>query len=540
MKRQARLLALLGVSALAATAALMASAGATSPASPNLTSVPSANTRSEGYAPASMLSPELYQIVVAQGSTKLENPSALTSYYGYDNDVLGEAGEPQMLPTPANPTGEAQKTEPDENTYLVFKHGLSGADPNYSYGRHFLFQGHEGGAEGAGYITRINLDADAAHRVTLLATKDAEGNQISTIDGSSWEPFAKRLLFTSESASHPTYAATPDYPSQVLDVSGSLGRGGYEGIRSDSDGNIWIDEDIGGPSKEGTKARQPNSYIYRYVPRAPGDLQHGKLQALQVLNEAEEPITYGSQEALNSPDQLALHTYGKSFKTRWVTIHDTTTDGNAPFEAGPLAKEAGATPFKRPENGAFQPASGFKKYFFDETGDTNEESPENENAGGWGSVFQLSQSSPSANSGHLALFYKGDESHAAFDNVAFLSRTRISFVEDAGDTLHAQRNALDSGWVFDVTANYANPQKQPVRWLAEGRDASATIDAANGGFEKNDGDNEITGIYVSDGATGRHDLLGTEAPDLKQHRWRWFYTQQHGDNQTYEVRLGRR
>ncbi len=76
-----------------------------------------------------------------------------------------------MVPTPASPATEAKKTEPDENTYLVFKHGLDGADPGYDYGTHFLFQGHEGGAGGAGYITRINLDADAAHRVTLMATR---------------------------------------------------------------------------------------------------------------------------------------------------------------------------------------------------------------------------------------------------------------------------------------------------------------------------------------------------------------------------------
>src|SRR5262249_4100020 len=43
-----------------------------------------------------------------------------------------------------------------------------GADPNYDYGTHFLFQGHENGV--SGYFTRINLDADGKHRVTLMAT----------------------------------------------------------------------------------------------------------------------------------------------------------------------------------------------------------------------------------------------------------------------------------------------------------------------------------------------------------------------------------
>jgi hypothetical protein len=536
MKRSVKLLSILTAVVMAAIVAMIASASALSPAGPFLTTVPSANPRAAGYAPASMLSPELYQVTVAQGSSKLENPSPLTSFYGYDNDALDPAGLPQMVPTPSNPK-EAHKTEPDKNTYLVFKYGLSGADPNYDYGSHFLFQGHESGVGGASDITRINLDADPAHRVTLLATKDASGNPIAPIDGSTWDPWAKRILLTTENASAPTYAATPDYPSLVTDVSGAIGRGGYEGVQSDSKGDIWIAEDIGGANKPGTKAKQPNSYIYRYVPKTPGDLLHGKLEALQVLNAAEEPITYASQEAVNSPDQLALHTYGKTFQTRWVTVHDTATEGNAPFVAGPLAKAAKATPFKRPENGVFRPDSNFEEFFFDETGDTNKESVENENAGGWGSIFKLTQSSPDASTGTITVFYKGDEAHAAFDNVAFLSKNSVTFVEDAGDTLHGQRNALDSGWVFDVTANYADPKTTPVRWLAEGRDASATLDADNAGFGSNEGDNEITGVYVSDGDTGVPGVLGNKPPELNSPKWRWFYTQQHGDNSTYEVHL---
>ena len=108
-------------------------------------------------------------------------------------------------------------------------------------------------------------------------------------------------------------------------------------------------------------------------------------------------------------------------------------------------------------------------------------------------------------------------------------------VEDAGDTLHGQRNALDSGYALDVDLNYANPANQPVRWIAEGRDASATIDSAFGGFGKNDGDNELTGTYVSDGDPSVHGVLGEKKPKLWHGDWRWFYTQQHGDNPTYEV-----
>jgi hypothetical protein len=506
---------------------------------PALSNVPTANTKSDGYAPASKLSAGLAQIAVAQGSTRLENTSALTSYYGYNNDVLNEAGQPQMLPLPGAAT-EAQKTEPDKNTYLVFRRGLTGADRSYDYGSHFLFQGHEGGVDGAGYITRINLDADAAHRVTLLAAKDADGQPITTIDGSTWDPWARRLLFTTENEHAPTYAATPVYPSTVTDVSGALGRGGFEGIQNDSAGNVWIVEDIGGAFKNGTTAKRPNSFVYRYVPAKPGDLQNGKLEALQVLNLAGDPITFESTAALNNPDQVALHTYGQTFKTRWVTVHDTATAGDSPFDANVAAKAAHATPFKRPENGQFQPGSGFRTFFFDETGDTDATSPENATAGGWGSIMKLTQRSPGADTGTLTMFYQSDEAHSGLDNCAFLSRNVVTFVEDAGDLLHTQRNALDSGYAFNTTIDYSNPSDQPVRWLAQGRDASATIDSANDGFGKNDGDNEITGVHVSGGDPDVGGILGAKVPNLSNPHWRWFYTQQHGDNPTYEVvRAGR-
>ena len=534
MKRGKRATALVAGAAVVAGGAFAASGLAWQSGGLSLTNVPTANTKSDGYSPASKLSPELAQIAVAQGSTRLENPSALTSYYGYDNDVLNAAGEPQMIPTPTTPD-EAQKTEPDKNTYLVFKWGLNGADPYYNYGTHFLYQGHEAGVNGASGITRINLDADAAHRVTLLATTDSAGNPVAPIDGSTWDPWAKRLLFTTEDGGEPTYSATPNYPSTVTDISGALGRGGYEGVQLDPSGNIWIVEDAGGSFKNGTTAKRPNSFVFRYVPRRPGDLANGKLQALQVLNASGNPITFASQAALNSADQVALHTYGNSFKTRWVTVHNTATDGNTPFDANAAAKTANATPFKRPENGQFRPDDGFKQFFFDETGDTDATSPENPTAGGWGSIMKLTQSSPSADTGRLTMFYKSDEARSSLDNVAFLAKDVISFVQDAGDTLHTQANALDSAYAWNVKVDYSDPANQPVRWLAEARDPSATIDSAGDGFGKNEGDNEITGLHVSDGDTSVRGLLGTDAPNVRDPRWRWFYTQQHGDNPTYQV-----
>jgi hypothetical protein len=536
--------ALFSLLALGVAAAVTVVAQAGPPDGPALASVPTANTKAVGYAPASRLSAGLSQIVLAQGSMKLENPQGIVTNYGYENDVASpsDPSVPLMVPSGAA-TSEAQKTEPDKNTYLVLKDGQPGADPNYDYGTHFLYQGHEGAAsvngQKQGYITRINLDADTDHRVTLLATRDTNAQPLATIDGSTWDPFAQRLLFTTESASAPTYAATLGYPSTVEDVSGALGRGGYEGIQDDGDGNIWIVEDIGGSNKPGTVAKIPNSFIYRYVPATPGDLHHGKLQALQVLNHG-TAITQATQTALNASDQVALHGYGNVFSTRWVTVHDTAVDGTAAFNANTAAKAKDATPFKRPENGVFRPGTKFGEFYFTETGDTNATSVENSTAGGWGSLFKLEQTSPSAATGKISVFFKGSQAVSGLDNINFISRNTLGSVEDAGDTLHGQRNALDSGYAFDVNTDYSQPNTQPVRWLAEGRDASATIDsgASPSGFGKNDGDNEITGFLVSDGDPDIEGILGAKNPNLGDHKWRWFYTQQHGENPTYEVFVG--
>jgi hypothetical protein len=527
--------------ALGVAATFVTIGGARGVDGPELSDVSTPNVKAVGYAPASRLSVELRQFVLVQGSTALENPQGVITHYGYENDVpsAGDPSLPQMVPLLSSPT-EAQKTEPDKNTYLVFRNGLSGPDPQYDYGKRFLFQGHELAATVAGskqgYITRINLDADAAHRVTLLATTDSTGASINTIDGSTWDPFAQRLIFTTENPSAPIYSATPGYPSHVVDVSGALGRGGYEGVQNDDDGNLWIVEDIGGSNKPGTVAKIPNSFVYRYVPAHPGDLANGKLQALQVLNAANVPITVESQTALNAPDQVALHSYGKTFDTKWVTVHDTAVDGSAPFNANTAAKAKHATPFKRPENGVFRPGTHFGEFYFTETGDTNATSVENDTAGGWGSLFKLVQSSPSASTGKLSVFFKGSNGVSGLDNITFLSRDQLLAVEDAGDTLHTQRNALDSGYDWNANLDYSDAQNVPLRWLAEGRDVSATIDSGTpGGFGKNDGDNEITGAVVSNGNPGTQGILGAKVPTFGDGSWRWFYTQQHGDNPTYEV-----
>jgi hypothetical protein len=527
----------------AAVAMAMAGAGALSAGTANAndkldwTSVP-ANPTTRGIAVPNGLSPQLREYIAAQGSDVLENPTDLVKYFGYLNDGT-------LAPDPANGFAEASKTEPDKNTYLRLS-DQRGADPNYNYGRNFVFQGHEGAK--AGYITRVNLDADPAHRVTLLATTLADGTTpVPPIDGSTWDPWAKRLLFTAENGNKgAVLQATPNIGSTVEDISFALGRAGYEGIQNDSAGNLWLVEDTGGASPTGSKAKNPNSFIYRFVPNNPSDLkQGGKLQALQVVsNRTHAPITFQAIDAghpnggIFTDDQKDLSSYGTVFDTAWVTIHDTATDASGqPFDANALAKAAGATPLKRPENGVFRPGTDFKEFYFTATGDTNANSNANSGYGGWGGLYQLTQGDPRVDHGKLRMLYGGDQAHSGLDNITFVDRDHVATVEDASSTLHNQRNALDSAYLFDVNANYSKAGQSPVRFLAEGRDEAATMDAmliGSPGFH-NDDDNEVTGIHVSNGDPTVNGILGAQNPKPFKDGWRVFWTQQHGQNVLWEI-----
>lgn len=540
---------LIGIGFTFVAAALAAPGAQAQQFGTTLTGVPTANPKTAGRSVPTVLSPELKQQIVAQGSTPLENPNAYFTNYGYDADG-------SMVPAPGDVQApghnvEATKTEPDKNTYLVLDN-QHGPDANYDYGHEFLFQGHELGmpdpvtGNGMGYITRINLEADAAHRVTRMASQDSQGNSLPVFDGSTWDPWAHRLLFTAEGANGGgVWQATLDYPSTVVPLTGILGQGGMEGIQNDDQGNVWIVEDSGGVTGTvNTHAKQPNSFLYRFLPNDRHDLtQGGRLQALQVMSIANpgQPIVFHPGQAdadILSQDVSDLHTYGLNFTTNWITIHDTSVDGFAPFSANALAKTLLATPFKRPENGQFRPGSNFTQFVFDETGDTDQNSQAGSQYGGFGSALKWTRTSN--NHGVLQLLFRCDLDHTAFDNCAFWDATHIVFVEDRGDTLHGQHNALDSAFLLDVNADYGNPATHaPLRIMAEGRDTSATIDSALGGIGgngfQNEGDNEITGMHISNGDPSQQGILGARVPHPFTHGWRVFYTQQHGENNTWEI-----
>src|SRR5207237_1649645 len=124
-------------------------------------------------------SPEFAPALVIEGIDLLENPSGLITQFGNLSD--------------------GARTEPDENTYLILDHNPGGPTPDYDYGRHFLFQGHENSGNLA-YITRINLDvASPDHRITVLPPVAATGfPNFNSIDGGDWDPFAGAHVVAAE------------------------------------------------------------------------------------------------------------------------------------------------------------------------------------------------------------------------------------------------------------------------------------------------------------------------------------------------------
>ncbi|HKR83980.1 MAG TPA: alkaline phosphatase PhoX [Terriglobales bacterium] len=497
---------LLGLILLSATAAL-----AQTGIGPVTHSVPFAHHHLGN--PATVISAGFKLLPVVDGSVPIENPSGVITSFGFLS-----TGTP---------------TEPDENTYLVFDSNPGGPAPGYDYGRHFVFQGHENSGNLA-YITRVNLDvADAAHRVTLLTPVAAQSGltNFNSIDGSTYDPYTNTMLFTQEAGSNGgVIQVTTSWPPTVNTLHGILGRAGYEGIHPDDLGNLLIIEDAGGTSvnvnpndpNSPKVARQPNSFVYRFIPKDPTNLlAGGKLEALRVsINGA--PLVFHAADPSGdvfATTQLALHTPGTSYPVDWVTVHDTDLNGTASFDANAAAKTAGATPFKRPENGQFLPGSNFLTFFFDPTGDTNADAgtPALAARGSWGSIFRVDLAED-RNTGMISIFVLGDAVHASFDNLTFSDDHTLLAAEDRGDTLHQQLNTLDSVWAFATDRSSG-----PRRFIALGRDHASVL-----GGE----DNEPTGLHVSAGGTTVSDLPGTWN---NLNHPRVFLTRQHGDNQLWEI-----
>ena len=467
------------VAALGAVAVLGATTFASGPA---ITDAGSANTKTAGITLPDKISPQWRETTVAQGSTALENPSALTNWYGYYNDG-------PMVPAPGDvqATGhnvEATKSEPDKNTYLVVK-GQHGADPKYDYGTHFLYQGHELGTSVGSYITRINLDADAAHRVTKLAETEADGKTRARDRRLDLGPVRPApALHHRGRRLRRRRRGHARLPVEGLEPLGRAGPGRLRGHPERQARQRLHRRGPGGPAGTvNTHAKQPNSFIYRLLPTTRPTWT--RAASCRCCRSRRSSTRVRSSSAATPTPTSCLPTprictpTGTSFKTLWVTIHDTEKDGTAAFDANAAAKKAGGTPFKRPENGVFKPGTGFKKFFFTETGDTTLTTEAGTAYGGFGTIQELWQD-PKSDKGTLRLFYQSDKTHSSFDNITFFDKTQRDRGPGPGRRPAHLAQCARLGLHVRCLSDYSGGA-QPVKVIAEGRDPSATIDSAIGG-----------------------------------------------------------
>src|SRR5262249_46753234 len=153
---------------------------------------------------------------------------------------------------------------------------------------------------------RVNLDVKGqAHKVTLLTPVGADGlTHFNAIDGSVYDPFTHTMLFTEEAGTDGGVIEVAPDGSLVRTLYGEIGHGSYEGIRPNNEGQLLLQEDIGGvsvnvdPSDPNSPkaAKQPNSFIYRFTPTDRSDLTAGgKLEALQV-SIGGNPVTFHAND----------------------------------------------------------------------------------------------------------------------------------------------------------------------------------------------------------------------------------------------------
>ena len=211
-----------------------------------------------------------------------------------------------------------------------------------------------------------------AHRVTLLATTDNDGAPLPDIDGSTWDPFAKRLLFTAESNAHGggVWQATLDYPhagrsTSARHHSAAAATRASRPTRTATSGSSRTSAAAAPPART---RKQPNSFVYRFVPKDPTDLTRRQAAgaAGESLASTGDPIVVPRRPG-GRRHRVAGHE-GPAHVRAAVRHHVD----HAPRHGHRRHRRRSTptrwprprrrTPFKRPENGVFQPGTRFRAF----------------------------------------------------------------------------------------------------------------------------------------------------------------------------------
>ena len=444
---------------------------------------------------------------------------------------------------------EASKSEPDKNTYLVL-HRPGRPRPELRLRPALHLPGPR--ARHRATSRAINLDADDAHRITLWATEDSQ-RRIRCRPSTARRGTRGRSAssFTAENgANGGVWQSTLDFPPLVEEISGILGRGGYEGIQNDSDGNLWIAEDVSGAKGAvNNHARQPNSFIFRFLPNDKHDLtKGGKLQALQVCRL--------NVDALR-PDRLS--------RQRRRRRHPVAEPEGPPHLRQPVQDELDHRPRHRrrrnrrpstptrsprritrrrssgPRTAQFRPGKQFKEFFFDATGDTDAATQA-------GSAVRRLRRRLQADA--IEPVRRQRRPHALLPRRHRPHGPRQRRVLGQGPRRRSSRTAATvctprtmpstppgSSTCGPTTRTRTTSPSASSRSAATRppRSTPRSRRARRATVSRTRATTRSPGIHVSDGDPGIHGILGDREPHPFHGGWRIFYTQQHGDNFTWEI-----
>ena len=510
---------------------------------------------------------------------KLENGTDAVPYYGYD----GRDG------ATAVPAGARLERRGDEDRarqeHLPRLQGRPDGPGRRATTTARTSSSRATSAGRPGSITRINLDADGAHRVTLMATQTDAGVPLrrSTARPGIRSPRScssrPRAARTSS-----IYQATPDFPSHrstsrtssaalASRASRTTSRATSTSSRTSAE-DEWPDRPSGRQHLGQRGTKQPNSFIYRFMPNDASDLRAGgKLQALQVIVGGNplkftQPASSSAADVAaaantdisgaNSAGYVALHTYGTSFATKWITSAPRRRRRRFPgADDNALAKAAGrdavqAARERRVPAGLEVQGALLRRDRRHRQPHLRRRRPApNPNlpacttpnvTGGFRTIFKLVQS-PKSDDGTISVLYNGDQAHAGFDNVAFFSKDQHRVRRGRGR--HAAHAAERARLRLAVRRHARTTRTAPSRsrFIAEGRDASATIDSGLSRLDAASRTRATTRSPASSSPTATRACTGCSASDdpkpfKPDGKWRAFWTQQHGDNDTWELIAG--
>ena len=178
------------------------------------------------------------------------------------------------------------------------------------------------------------------------STFDASTGETAANDPCSWTPW-NTIVFGEETTGGRFFECTnpldPTGPFNIVWHAGSIPSVRHEGMRFDSDGNLYIIDE----SNSGC--------IYKFVPTVPGDLSAGQTFVLSIDAYAADPNAVPSENFNSASNQLTT----REGMATWVALTDatgapltptspytyvTTTSGQT------AADEVFGTPFGRPED----------------------------------------------------------------------------------------------------------------------------------------------------------------------------------------------